>query len=152
MSGAVRAGLVRKQLLQWQDAWKVVVLWTGRRMIAVSAVHCGSCLTRSSGFSLLLGVGKALCVGNGDWSDHLNLWHPSKTLLWALPAPGQVLRQREESDSFLPSRTSVPGKAGPPSDHYWPNEIMLEGQGVPHSGDFGMWQAGNRQRRRDRIF
>lgn len=134
MSGAVTAGPVRKQLLQWQDAWKVVVLWTGR-MIAVTAIHHGSCLTRSSGFSPLLGVGKALWVGNGDWSDHLNLWHPSKILLWALPAPGQVLRQREEADSFLPSGGSVPGKAGPPSDHHRPNEIMLERQGVPHSGD-----------------
>lgn len=69
VSGAVTAGPVRKQLLQWQDAWKVVVLWTGR-MIAVTAIHHGSCLTRSSGFSPLLGVGKALWVGNGDWSDH----------------------------------------------------------------------------------
>lgn len=132
MSGAVRAGPVRRQLLQWQDAWKVIV---GRSMVAVTDVHCGSCQARSSGFSLLLGVGKALCVGKGDWSDHLNLWHPSKTLLWALPAPGQVLKQREESHSFLPSRSSVWGKAGSPSYHHWPNEIMLEHQGVPHSGD-----------------
>lgn len=79
----------------------------GRSMVAVTAVHRGSCQARSSGFSLLLGVGKALCVGKGDWSDHLNLWHPSKTLLWALPAPGQVLRQREESYSFLPSRSCL---------------------------------------------